>query len=72
MRPDPVGKYPAADFDHILLSPGWENLVERGKWKGCVNVNVNVNEKRFKVEVVQNKKMPSDHWPVVVRLGDTD
>ena len=54
-RPDPAGKYPAADFDHILLSPGWENLVERGKWK---------------VEVIQKPKVPSDHYPVVLRLGD--
>ena len=66
VRPDPVGKYPAADFDHILLSPGWGKNAGRDRWKGCVNVN----EKPFKVEVVQNKKIPSDHWPVVVRLGD--
>ena len=55
VRPDPTGKYPAADFDHILLSPGWEKLVERGRWK---------------VEVIQNPKVPSDHYPVVLRLGD--
>ena len=55
VKPDPMGKYPAADFDHILLSPGWENLLERGKWK---------------VEVIQNPKVPSDHYPVVLRLGD--
>ena len=64
VRPDPVGKYPAADFDHILLSPGWGKNAGRDRWKGCVNVN----EKPFKVEVVQNKKIPSDHWPVVVRF----
>ena len=68
VRPDPAGKYPAADFDHILLSPGWGKNARRDRWKGCVNVNVNVNEKPFKVEAVQNKKMPSDHWPVVVRF----
>ena len=55
VRPDREGKFPATDFDHILLSPGWEKLVERGKWK---------------VEVIQNPKVPSDHYPVVLRLGD--
>ena len=65
VRPDPAGKYPAADFDHILLSPGWGKNAGRDRWKGCVTVNV--NEKPFKVEVVQNKKIPSDHWPEIGR-----
>lgn len=68
VRPDPERRFPAADFDHILLSPAWTKAVEGGRWKA--GVNVNVNEKLFKVEVVQNKKMPSDHYPVVLRILD--
>ncbi len=49
VRPDPAGKYPAVDFDHILLSPGWGRLVEGGRWK---------------VGVMQDLTVPSDHWPV--------
>ena len=55
VRPGPDGKYPASDFDHILLSPGWGRLVEGGRWKAGV---------------VQTQKIPSDHYPVVLRLGD--
>ena len=53
VKPDPGGRYPATDFDHILLSPGWEKAVEGDRWK---------------VEVIQNPKVPSDHYPVVLRL----
>jgi endonuclease/exonuclease/phosphatase family metal-dependent hydrolase len=55
VRPDPEGKFPAADFDHILLSPGWGKLGERGKRK---------------TGVLQDSNVPSDHWPVVLRWGD--
>jgi len=55
VRPDPEGRFPAADFDHILLSPGWGRLVEGGKWKAGV---------------LQDSNVPSDHWPVVLRWGD--
>jgi endonuclease/exonuclease/phosphatase family metal-dependent hydrolase len=55
VKPDPRGKYPAADFDHILLSPAWAKAVERGKGK---------------VGVIQRPTTPSDHWPVVLRLRD--
>jgi len=55
VRPDQNGKYPEADFDHVLLSPGYARAAERGRWK---------------VEVIQNPKVPSDHYPVVLRLGD--
>ena len=55
VRPDPAGKYPGTDFDHILLSPGWGRLVEGGRWK---------------VEVIQNPQVPSDHWPVWMRRLD--
>ena len=52
VRPDPEGKYPASDFDHILLSPGWGKLVERSRWKAGV---------------LQDPNAPSDHWPVWMR-----
>jgi len=55
VRPDPEGKYPASDFDHILLSPGWGKMVERGRWKAGI---------------LQGSKVPSDHWPVWLRFGD--
>jgi len=57
VKPDLEGKFPAADFDHILLSPGWAKAVEGGRWK---------------VEVVQDPKVPSDHYPVVLKFGDED
>jgi endonuclease/exonuclease/phosphatase family metal-dependent hydrolase len=52
-KPDPTGKYPASDFDHIILSPGWVKGLQGGRWK---------------VEVIQNPKVPSDHFPVVLRM----
>ena len=56
-KPDPTGKYPTSDFDHIILSPGWVKGVKGDRWK---------------VELIQNPKVPSDHYPVVLRLGDED
>jgi endonuclease/exonuclease/phosphatase family metal-dependent hydrolase len=53
VRPDSSGKYPATDFDHVLLSPAWRNLVQGGRWKAEVN---------------QNPKVPSDHYPVRIRF----
>jgi len=53
VKPDPEGKYPVSDFDHILVSPGWGKLVERGKWKAGV---------------LQDSNVPSDHWPVWMRF----
>jgi endonuclease/exonuclease/phosphatase family metal-dependent hydrolase len=53
VKPDPRGKYPAADFDHILLSPGWGKLVEWGKGK---------------MGVLQDPGLPSDHFPVWMRF----
>ena len=55
VKPDPEGKFPAADFDHILLSPAWTKAMERGRWK---------------VEISQNSKVPSDHYPVVLQGCD--
>ena len=53
VKPDPTGKYPAADFDHILLSPAWTKAVEKGKWESGV---------------MQDPGVPSDHWPVWMRF----
>ena len=53
VRPDPDGKYPASDFDHILLSPAWAKAGERGRWKAGV---------------LQDSNVPSDHWPVWMRF----
>jgi len=55
VKPDLEGKFPGADFDHILLSPGWAKAVKGDRWK---------------VEVVQSLKVPSDHYPVVLRMDD--
>lgn len=56
VRPDPEGKYPASDFDHILISPGWAKAAGAGRWKAGV---------------IQNSKGPSDHYPVVLRMKET-
>jgi len=63
VKPDLEGKFPAADFDHILLSPGWVALLRSEPPQGRSYAG-------FKVEVVQNPKVPSDHYPVVLRLDD--
>jgi endonuclease/exonuclease/phosphatase family metal-dependent hydrolase len=55
VRPDQDGKYPAADFDHIILSPAWVKGVEGDRWKAGV---------------LQDSTAPSDHWPVVFRIQD--
>ena len=55
VRPDPERKYPASDFDHILLSPGWAKVVKGGKWQAGV---------------MQEPDVPSDHWPVWMRFGN--
>ena len=56
VRPDPGGKYPAADFDHILLSPGWLSKTGEGGWKAGV---------------LQDSNVPSDHYPVWLRWRET-
>lgn len=48
-KPDLGGKYPASDFDHILVSPGWVRKIMRAGWR---------------VGVIQDSKVPSDHYPV--------
>jgi len=55
VRANPVQKYPAADFDHILLSPGWVDQMGSQEWKAGV---------------LQNSDIPSDHWPVWMKLGN--
>lgn len=49
VRPDKEGKYPATDFDAILLSPGWQKKI---------------GSKRYQAGVWQNSNIPSDHWPI--------
>jgi endonuclease/exonuclease/phosphatase family metal-dependent hydrolase len=65
VKPDPEGKFPAADFDHILLSPGWVEavvLLRSAPPRGWSYAG-------FKAGVVQDpNKGPSDHYPVWMRL----
>ena len=61
VRPDPEGKYPSSDFDHILLSPGWVALLRSKTHRGRIYAG-------FKAGVLQDPNVPSDHWPVVVRF----
>ena len=63
VRPDQDGKYPAADFDHILLSPGWVALLRSEPPRGRSFAG-------FKAGVDQDSNVPSDHWPVVLRMKD--
>jgi len=66
VKPDLEGKFPAADFDHIILSPAWV--------KGVALLRSKPLRERsyagFKVEVLRDSKVPSDHYPVVLRLDD--
>lgn len=62
-RSDPAGKYPASDFDHILLSPAWVTLL-------CSESAARRSFAGFKAGVVKDSKLPSDHYPVVLRWGD--
>ena len=55
VRPDPAQKYPPTDFDHILLSHGWVDQMGSQKWKAGV---------------MQSPDIPSDHWPVWMKLGN--
>lgn len=57
VRPDGEGKFPATDFDHILLSSGWVKAVEGRRWKAGI---------------VQESKVPSDHYPVWIRWDGED
>lgn len=61
VRPDPSGKYPATDFDHVLLSPGWAALLRSEPLRGRSYAG-------FKTGVMQDLTVPSDHWPVWVRF----
>jgi endonuclease/exonuclease/phosphatase family metal-dependent hydrolase len=63
VKPDPSGRYPATDFDHILLSPRWVALLRSEPLRGRGYAG-------FEGDVMQNYKVPSDHYPVVLRLDD--
>jgi endonuclease/exonuclease/phosphatase family metal-dependent hydrolase len=63
VKPDPSGRYPATDFDHILLSPRWAALLRPEPLQGRGYAGL-------KAEVMQDPKVPSDHYPVVLRLDD--
>lgn len=56
VKADLEGKFPASDFDHILLSPAWAKAAGGGRWRAGV---------------IQNSKVPSDHYPVVLRMKET-
>ena len=49
VRADEERGYPSADFDHILLSPGWKRRM---------------GSNRIVSGVDQGADVPSDHWPV--------
>jgi endonuclease/exonuclease/phosphatase family metal-dependent hydrolase len=49
VRPDEERGYPSADFDHILLSPGWKKSLGTNQVVSGVD---------------QGADVPSDHWPV--------
>ena len=53
VKPDPAGRYAVADFDHILLSPGWVKKNGLGK---------------MEVGVWRKGEVPSDHFPLEMRL----
>lgn len=55
VRPNWERKYPAADFDTILLSPGWCRKFGSG---------------RISAGVLQGADVPSDHWPVWFRWSE--
>jgi endonuclease/exonuclease/phosphatase family metal-dependent hydrolase len=55
VRPNWERKYPAADFDTILLSPGW-----------CRKYGTS----RISAGVLQGADVPSDHWPVWFRWSE--
>jgi len=64
VKPDPEGKFPAADFDHIILSPAWVRgvaLLRSEPLQGRSYAG-------FEAGVVQTEKIPSDHYPVWMRL----
>lgn len=53
VKPDPDGRFPAADFDHFLLSPGYQ-LALHGK--------------KPQVRIFSGEEIPSDHYPVELIL----
>jgi len=53
VRPDPQGRFPAADFDHFLLSPGWRQVLKGQKPQ---------------IRIISGENVPSDHYPVELTL----
>ena len=64
VKPDPTGKYPASDFDHILLSPGWVALLR------SESLRRGLSFAGFEAKVLQEPNVPSDHWPVILRIQE--
>jgi endonuclease/exonuclease/phosphatase family metal-dependent hydrolase len=53
VRQNRLAKYPPADFDHILLSPGWIKSFGRNGED---------------IRVFRNKDVPSDHFPLWMKM----
>ena len=53
VKPDPAGRFPAADFDHFLLSPGWLKVL---------------GGEKPQVRILSGENIPSDHYPVELIL----
>jgi len=53
VRENRLAKYPPADFDHILLSPGWIKSFGRNGED---------------IRVFRNKDVPSDHFPLWMKV----
>lgn len=53
VRENRLAKYPPADFDHILLSPGWIKSFGRNGKDVCV---------------FRDKDIPSDHFPLSMKV----
>ena len=53
VRENRLAKYPPADFDHILLSPGWIKSHEGSRKDVCV---------------FRDKDVPSDHFPLRMKV----
>ena len=49
VKADPGGRFPASDFDHFLLSPGYRQTLEGQK---------------LQVQIFSGDEIPSDHYPV--------
>ena len=59
VKPDPQGRFPAADFDHFLISPGCRPVLRVEKPQ---------------IKIISGQKVPSDHYPVelILRANPTE